>query len=258
MLSTASDLGYIASTLSLVRLLTRVDVNSNARSQAMFQRASQRFSSLIKEGEHPDALTLQGIILASAGDSRKAAQYFSAAIKAAAAAGDKATQYRPHPMSRAQLSDDPEPEALIQDQLEGGGGSDLEAPGLHKTGRSRRLYRWNWEASCYLGLGRCKLASGSRAAAEVAFRVVALELDHPEGYLELGKLQPPGAPERHAYLAKAAVSGEDAAAVLLGEMYVQAAEEAGLAKRQRSELRLLAAGWLEVAGQDEPARQLRR
>jgi hypothetical protein len=215
MFGTASDLAYEASTITLIRLLIGAPKDSKFVMSSLFQRAELRFKKILREGRNPDALTLQGMMLARDGGKHNEAEalaYFDRAI--AAAALDTTGKFAPLPLRpsrsgaagtdthfRQQIENKSWwlPAAVQHNEARMKAADDVahekkKADGrlLHETDQTQqprgRPFRWNWEATCHLGRGRLLLGKGDRAGAEAAFRVVAFELDNATGYLELGRM----------------------------------------------------------------------
>ncbi|KAG9237154.1 hypothetical protein BJ875DRAFT_370567 [Amylocarpus encephaloides] len=66
---------------------------------------------------------------------------------------------------------------------------------------------FNGAGDAYVNQGVILSSMGRKPEAETTFRKAALELDHPEGYLHMSKLQAPGSSDQKVYLLKAASSG---------------------------------------------------
>ncbi len=235
MLATACDLDYSPSTLSLVMLLLKTNPErlSKTLEQKMFQDAQIRFRRLVGQGSDPDALTLNGLLLATRGEDTSALQSFSKAIKAYEKSG-AALAPASEVAGLKEVTDDP--------------------VGEDEKDLSRRPFRWNWEASCYTGIGKILFRQGKLEEAQEAFRVAAEELDTAEGYFELAKLQPHDSLAREKYLTTAAISGNRYACLSLAELELEKAKESEEAKSHRRR----AGEWLSLAGEEQMARDVRR
>lgn len=235
MLATASDLGFTLSTLLLIRLMRQSDDTSKVSESTLFRNALARFQDIVRQRQDPDALTLQGLILADQGDSGKALASFDQALRIGSSHEPKGPIHQETTLGRS---------------LEADPGSD------HGTGESDpqpkvRPFRWSWEASCHIGRAKILLQQGRRDEAVAAMRIAALELDNMQGYFELAKMLPEDAPERVQYLQTAAVSGHLEACRLLGESEVQMAREPGRSKGDAQEHSLWASEWFSLAGDVE-------
>lgn len=220
MLGTASDLGYAQSTLTIVRLATLAKPGST--NSTMFRNAETRFKDLVRRGRDPDALTLQGVTVARAGDSELALRWLDEAVEAGRKTAAPALS--PEPDSESPKRDS---ESATEDAKD-----DTPVDYASPAPTEARPFRWSWELTCHIERGRALLRLGRRAEAEAAFRTAAHELDSPKGYLELAKILPANAPERRAYLLRAAVSAEREACGLLGELEQEDAALAAEATRK--------------------------
>lgn len=81
MLGTASDLGSESSTLLLIRLLSQSSSSDRLSKTPILVAALSRFRHILRKKQDPDALTLQGLILANEGDDGKALEFFSQAME---------------------------------------------------------------------------------------------------------------------------------------------------------------------------------
>lgn len=242
MLRSASELGYAPSTLTLVRVFTSMtgaNAGRAARSK-IFIEAERRFQQIVTKGADPDALTLQGLIIAKSGGrdrDGRALEAFERAEKAweaKAAAG--ASKKKPADAA-----------APPQDRGGGGGGED---PGPDEVSLpAPREPRWEWEISCVLGQAGILQRHGRAAEALALYRVAALELDNPVGFWNLSRLMggPRDAPERRTYLLKAAISGVADACRELGELEGMAAGREGLPRREREEHEKMSQEWFRLA-----------
>ena len=241
-LGTASDLSYSASSLTLMRLLSRASPEQASRllSQNAFRDAELRFKKLVSEGTDPDALTLQGILLAAKGDENSALRAFAKAVLA----------YEKKASSKTT--------AAVEHSV--GALSGESARPAEERRLAGRPFRWTWEASCYVGSGRILLKQGKLEEAREAFTVAAEELDTPEGYLELGKMLPKDDLAREVYLTTAAISGNKEASLSLGELSLQKAEELGTedkTAKAAKEHGKRAAEWFAIAGEQKRGEEAR-
>lgn len=244
MLRSASELGYDPSTLTLVRVFTSMS-GANAGKAAkskIFMEADKRFQQLVSRGADPDALTLQGLILAKSGvkdRNRRALEVFERAGKAWEAKKTAAGASR-HADAAAPTQDG-----------SGGGeeGSDPEEVSLPTP----REPRWEWEISCVLGQAGILQRQGRASEALALYRVAALELDNPVGFWNLSQLMggPRDSPERRTYLLKAAISGVTDACRELGELERMAAGREGLPRQKREEHEKMSQEWFRLADGDE-------
>lgn len=206
MLMSASSLGYTPSTLSLIRILTQAENLKVTERKDMFRDPMARFRRILQNGENPDALTLQGLLLVRQGHDTQALKHFDQAIKAA---------------SRK--------DSAGQESM----------PAVRKP-------RWAYEGSCYHQRGRILLKQGRREEAAAAFRVVALELNLAKGHLELAKLLPHDAPERETCLLKAAQASQFEACELLAHDAIGKAMDPGVPKAERDYAAKMAYEWALV------------
>lgn len=232
MLGTASDLGFAPSTLLLIRLMRQSEDSAKLTKSPLFTSAMARFRDIVRQKQDPDALTLQGLILADRDDNAKALECFDQAVQAGSRTSDLAVP------EEASLGADQEPAADAEHSS-----SELNV----------RPFRWSWEASCHIGRAKILLQRGRRKEAVNALRIAAMELDNPQGYVELAKLLPEDAPERDRYLRLAAVSGHTEACQLLGESEVEMATRPGQSKGDAREHSLWASEWFSLAGDSEKA-----
>lgn len=232
MLRSASELGFTPSTLTIVRIFQSMpeEAFQEASKRQLFLAADARFKDMIAEGVDPDALTLQGIILAKKGDAKKALVAFRRAATAWEVNGkrestDVADRFR----------DASEAEVAAEQQQE----YVLPAP---------RDPRWEWEVSCVLGQADILRRQGAVGEAEELYRVAALELDHPRAFLELAMVMggPCDSPERRTYLLKAAISGEPEACRELGKLEKMATSQKALSRKERAERDLISKEWFRL------------
>lgn len=215
-----------------------------------FIDADARFQALVSGGADPDALTLQGVILAGEGHSKRAMQMFrraedawkkkktheagAAAAAAAAATGAASTVGGEGTASRKPRATAPATAGQDDDYV-------LPPP---------RLPRWEWEVSCVLFQADILRAQGAISEAERLYRVAALELDNPRAFLQLAELLRGSArdgPERRAFVLKAAISGERDACREMGELEKAAAARTGLSSRERAERDRVSMEWFRLA-----------
>jgi tetratricopeptide (TPR) repeat protein len=232
MLQTASDLDYAPSTITVLRVILMMTKEGpeGTKYRSQFRGALDKLSHLVRAGENPDALTLQGLLRVRSANPVQALKAFDAAIDA----GDRADDaYAPVPTKQLNQPDSSSNKDVMSKQRE---------------------RRWMYEADCHVARGRILLQMGNREAALESFSVAALELDSPEGYLELGKNLPPGSPQRDEYLLKAAISGRFEACPLLSESETARSGKAGADKVLAEEHLRWAAEWallktIKVAGE---------
>ncbi|KAK7740581.1 hypothetical protein SLS53_005426 [Cytospora paraplurivora] len=269
MLRSASELGHDPSTLTLVRVLTSMsgDAAAKASRSRIFAEADRRFRQLVQGGADPDALTLQGIILARSGGedrARRALESFERAERAweartaAAAAVSTTSSSSSSSLSSSSSSSSP------QDSGSGAEKNDANSPedeGVLFDPEQIRLPpprepRWEWETSCFLGRAGILERQGRPDEAAALYRVAALELDNPTGFWKLAQLAgdgPRDSPERRTYLLKAAISGVAEACRELGELegIVAAGARGGLPAREREERAKMSREWFRLADGEE-------
>ncbi|CAN8097026.1 unnamed protein product [Discula destructiva] len=253
MLRSASELGYMPSTLTLVRIFRSMPphVFERASSTIMYRDANARFEKGLADGTDPNAFTLQGIIYAKTGDDAKAMAMFIQATKAwqKAGRGEKAPNGR---IKNKSNGEDTQKPAATAD------GDTIDGPSDAASNREFALPpprepRWEWEISSVLEQAKIFAKDPRTAAkAEKMFRVAALELDNPHGFLMLAKLMggPRDTPERRTYMLKAAISGEAEACREMGMLEKLAAAKTTNAK-ERAEHATLSKEWFRLAeGED--------
>ncbi|ROW12459.1 hypothetical protein VMCG_00480 [Cytospora schulzeri] len=241
MLRSASELGYAPSTLTLMRVFTSMSGGNAAKAakSKIFLEADKRFQQLVNRGTDPDALTLQGLILAKSGGkdrNRRALDVFERAGKA----------WEARTNAEASKSADMAPPS------HDGGGEKGPNPD-EVTLPPPREPRWEWEISCVLGQASILQRQDRAAEALALYRVAALELDNPVGFWNLAQLMggPRDAPERRTYLLKAAISGVTEACRELGGLEKMAAGKEGLSKDKREEHEKMSQEWFRLADGDE-------
>ncbi|KAL2201009.1 hypothetical protein P885DRAFT_65310 [Corynascus similis CBS 632.67] len=216
MLYTASSMGYKPSILTMMGLIARSSEVQYDRAQKSptWREVEARFKRLLLVEKDPDVFTLQGLFLLREGaDDKFALRYFDRAVEAA----------------RNMLGEEPEPIA------------GQKTPVVRKP-------RWTLENLCHKNRGAILLKQNRTDEARDAFRVLALELDFPDGYTELAKLLPHGAPKRETYLLKAAQAGNFEACRLLALDMADKAVEPDLPQADR----VLAAGLAREWAMIEP------
>ncbi|KAJ0109291.1 hypothetical protein J7T55_009623 [Diaporthe amygdali] len=248
MLRSASELGYDPSTLSLVRIFSSVPLGMQKKvaSSKIYIDANARFQKILRQGTDPDALTLQGIILAKSGvksQEKQALDLFRRAEKAwelkakSSAQGDHGAQAG----ATSHTSDTQSfniKKGAIPDYVS------LPEP---------RTPRWDWEVSWALEQGKILQRQDRHKEARALFRVAALELDNPQGFWQLACLMdvPQDSPERRTYLLKAAISGVQEACRELGLLEKMAAEKTGLGEKDRTDREMMSREWFRLAdGED--------
>lgn len=240
MLRTASELGHDPSTLTLVRLLWQLTVQGNQTKSAgiqgstMYRTAKARFDILLRDSQNPDALSLQGLMLAKQGDHDGALHHFRLASKVCASSqGAGASEPLSASSPPLQLEKSKDGDLLV-----------LPEP---------REPRWEWEISCTLGEADILKARGHRKQAKRLYRVAALELDDRRAFWELANLTegPRDSPERRTYLTKAAISGAVDACQELGAVEEMRAQETGITEREKEFRLLLSKEWLRLASGED-------
>lgn len=252
MLRSASELGYMPSTLSLVRIFTSMPSHmfDKAASTVMYREANARFQEAVKEGTDPNALTLQGIIHAKSMHGMKAMAMFGRA-KQAAMRQNPSVGEEGEPGAAGQ---GPQVAAATSQRVTRNEAVDAAAASREFTLPPPREPRWEWEVSCVLGQANLLARDMSTTAEAVKlFRVAALELDNPHGFFMLAKLMggPRDSAERRTYLLKAAVSGDTEACRELGQLEKLAAASSDLSQKERDEHEMLSKEWSRLAdGED--------
>lgn len=238
MLRSASELGYDPSTLTLVRIFSSVPaaMQKKAAASKMFTDADARFQRLLKNGTDPDALTLQGMILAkqgTQGHDRLALDSFRRAEKA------WETKAQPSASQRASGSQSFSVEKA----------ADPDYVSLPEP----REPRWEWEVTWALEQAKILQKQKRTEEARDLYRVAALELDNPQGFWNLSCLMggPQDSPERRTYLLKAAISGVQEACRELGVLEKMAAEREGLTDKDKADREMMSQEWFRLAdGED--------
>ncbi|KAL2156420.1 hypothetical protein VTH82DRAFT_1165 [Thermothelomyces myriococcoides] len=210
-------MGYSPSILTLMGLLARSGENFYTKAQASpsWREVDARFKRLLQTEKNPDAFTLQGLLLLREGKGDAfALRYFDRAIEAA------------RDMPGAQ----PEP-------------AGREAPSIREP-------RWTLEPFCHRNRGALLLKQNRRDEAMAAFRILALELDLPDGYAELAKMLPPHTKERETYLLKAAQGGNFEACELLALHMADKAASSDHLHSDRSAAAALAREWAMIIPDD--------
>ncbi|KUI59561.1 hypothetical protein VP1G_06785 [Cytospora mali] len=261
MLRSASELGYTPSTLTLVRIFTSMsgDMAAKAAKSKIYIEADKRFQQLLNKGTDPDALTLQGLILAKSGGkdrSRRALEAFERAEKAwevrAGAEGSK-------PADSGETSSSSSSSSSSSQDTSGGTPNSVsaraEGPGAEEEVSlpPPREPRWEWEISSVLGRAGILQKQGRADEAVALYRLAALELDNPTGFWNLAQLVegPRDSPERRTYLLKAATSGITAACRELGALEKMVAEREGLSREKREEREKMSREWFRLADGEE-------
>lgn len=252
----ASELGYMPSTLTLVRIFESMPTESFqqvSRTQ-LFLAADARFKDIVREGADPDALTLRGIILAKNGDAKRALAAFRRATEAW-----ETNQKRGSASVAGQVGGDKDSgketrgsEAVpghIADRPSDDSGAEVAAGQQEYVLPAPREPRWEWEVSCILGQADILRDRGTFGEAEGLYRVAALELDHPRAFFQLAMMMggPRDSPERSTYLLKAATSGESEACRELGRLEKMAAAGKDLSNKERAERDMISKEWFHLA-----------
>ena len=214
MLLTASNLGYVPSTLTTMGIGAQSNRLPNFSKSPAWRVFDTHFKRLLRTENNPDVFTLQGLLLQHQGQADSyVMSFFDKAIQAAGST----------PLSTA---DQPTP--VKQD-----------TPAVRKP-------RWTYEKLCHLGRGRLLLKSSRTEEALAAFKIAALELDHPDGYVELVKLLPQDAPERETYLLMAAQANNFEACRLLALHMADRAADPALPRDERVRASKMAHEWAAV------------
>lgn len=238
MLRSASELGYDPSTLTLIRIFSSVPaaMQKKAAASKMFIDADARFQRLLKKGTDPDALTLQGMILAKQGNQsheRLALDSFRKAEKAWEAKAQSSATPRASSSQSFSVEKAADPDYVS-----------LPEP---------REPRWEWEVTWALGQAKILQKQKRTEEARDLYHVAALELDNPQGFWNLSCLMdgPRDSPERRTYLLKAAISGVQEACRELGVLEKMAAEREGLAEKDKANREMMSQEWFRLAdGED--------
>lgn len=218
----ASELGYEPSTVSLARIV--MGMPPRAAEHTIFRDALKRLEDIVQKGTNPDALTVRGLMYAKDGNTKKALTAFQQATAAWDRENPGHEQYQ-----QVHTTNNGEEEAEFR----------LPQP---------RRPKWEWEARCMLGQGAILLQEDKVDEAKKLFEVAALELDHPEAFEMLAKLEGEvDTPRRRTYLLKAAVSGQVEACRLLGDLEKTASTRPDISKSQRRDHELLSQEWHRLA-----------
>lgn len=253
----ASELGYTASTLTLVRVFRSMPAaafEERASRSKLFVAADARFRDILKEGTDPDALTLQGIIYAKYGDAKRALAMFRRALQAWEATNQGTGSADDREVSKSgSARNAPAVLAAVSSQdmngSEDSSGGAVAAEDEECILPPPREPRWEWEVSCMLGQADALRDQGETKQAKQLYRMAALELDNARAFLQLARLMggPRDSPTRRAYLLKAAISGELEACREMGELEKLVAAKHGLSERERTEHNLLSKEWFRLA-----------
>ncbi|KAJ4420610.1 hypothetical protein N0V82_004278 [Gnomoniopsis sp. IMI 355080] len=257
MLRSASELGYVPSTLSLVRTFRSMPPHmfDRAANSLMYREANARFQKVVQAGTDPDALTLQGLIHARSVDEGKD-------VKALAAFNQATLAWQKRQHEKGNLDEETEAvapgkgiQAAVATSKSVSNSEAVDAPaGREFVLPPPRKPRWDWEVSCVLEQAYIlERTQGTTAEALRLFRVAALELDNPFGFLMLAKLMdgPRNSPERRTYLLKAAISGVPEACREIGELEALDAARQDLSQNERAEHHKLSKEWFRLAeGED--------
>ncbi|ROW14926.1 hypothetical protein VPNG_03310 [Cytospora leucostoma] len=265
MLRSASELGYGPSTLTLMRVFTSMsgDAAAKASKSRIFTEADRRFQQIVSRGADPDALTLQGIILAKSGAkdrARRALESFEKAERAWEASAAVSTSSSSSSSSSQDGSSGSGTKKPDPNTPEDEGASSFDPQQIRLP--PPREPRWEWETSCVLGRAGILERQGRPGEAAALYRVAALELDNPTGFWKLAQLARAAGdgdggrrdtPERRTYLLKAAISGVAEACRELGELeaIVAAGGRGGLSAREREEREKMSREWFRLADGEE-------
>lgn len=234
-LRSASELGYAPSTVTLVRFLhamRRRPGYDKIQQSILFRSAHASFDRVLKTREDPNAFSLQGSIRLEEGHGDHALRFFREAKKVWAE--------RPDTKSAPPLPTT----AVPQVQVSTDGEVVFPTP---------RAPKWEWEVVSVLGEADIHKVRGQLQKARNLYRVAALELDHPRGFLELARLTngPRDAVLRRAYLLKAAVSGSVEACRELGGVEETRAQEKGITEREKETRLLMSKEWIRLANGED-------
>jgi hypothetical protein len=212
MLIAASSLGYAPSTLTVMGLVAQSGRQPDFAKSPAWRVFDTSFKRLLRTENNPDVFTLQGVLLHRQGQADNyVMSLFDKAIQAAAS---------------SPLSTPTQPEPKKQ------GNAAIRKP------------RWTYETLCHLERGHLLLKSNRTEEALAAFKIAALELDHPDGYVELVKLLPQDAPERETHLLMAAQAGNFEACRLLALHMADRAADPALPRDERVRSSKLAREWV--------------
>lgn len=211
-------------------------MQKKAAASKMFTDADARFQRLLKNGTDPDALTLQGMILAKQGTQSHDRLALDSFRKAEKAWGAKAQSSAP-------------PRASGSHNFSVEKTADPDYVSLPEP----REPRWEWEVTWALEQAKILQKQKHTEEARDLYRVAALELDNPQGFWNLSCLMdgPRDSPERRTYLLKAAISGVQEACRELGVLEKMAAEREGLTDKDRADREMMSKEWFRLAdGED--------
>ncbi|KAL2164179.1 hypothetical protein VTH06DRAFT_3393 [Thermothelomyces fergusii] len=218
MLFTASSMNYTPSILTLMgmHVCLRDSRDGKGKMPQSWREVDARFKRLLQTEKNPDAFTLHGLSLLREGKGDAfALRYFDKAIEAAR---DLPGGARPGPAERG-------------------------APTVREP-------RWTLEASCHRMRGAILLRQNRRQEAVDAFKILALELDHADGYAQLVRLLPLDPEERETYLLKAAQGGSFEACGLLALHMADKAAGSDLPPGERVVAAGLAREWALIEPDD--------
>ncbi|KAK3990220.1 hypothetical protein QBC44DRAFT_239723 [Cladorrhinum sp. PSN332] len=236
MMATASSLSYQPSTLTLMRLFLILNQQRKVRNPRFAKIAlstEAQFKQLARTETNPDILTIQGLLAKRDGRDDAALRFFTEAINM----GERNAGNPPRPTGF--LMDLVSPDRLSDD-------SERDNPRLREP-------RWHFEVVCRQMRALLLLKKGDDAAALESFVINAVELDSPDAYVGLAKLDPLKSAEANRFwLTKAAQTGHPEATRLLVKEYLMQLEEAEKspspqAKKDAPEIRLIW-GWVKIAG----------
>ena len=221
MLITASSLGYEPSTLTVMGLIVQSGRLPDFAKSPAWRLFDTGFKRLLRTENSPDVFTVQGVLLQRQGQADNyVMSFFDKAIQSASII----------PLSTA---DQPEPKN-------------------HGTPAVRKP-RWTYETLCHLGRGNLLLKHNRTEKALAAFKIAALELGHPDGYVGLAKLLPQDAPERETHLLMAAQAGNFEACRLLALLMADRAADPALPRDERVRASKMAHEWAAI----EPDAEMR-
>ncbi|KAJ3567035.1 hypothetical protein NPX13_g6914 [Xylaria arbuscula] len=252
-LHTLSGLGYVPSTLTMVRMALVRDLLG----EPQFEPAMEEFERILErigdgssdttyngsEDDYAaDACTLCAIIYERENTREadvKALRWFRRAYELGHQATTSTTG-----------------QALSSSSSSSSEGKEVPASTGKKTESKNSTIpfdpRWQWKVSFALGVGRIRMRRGDLDKARDMFAMASSELDNADGYLAMADvLEKMGQADTDDYieaLEKAAISGKNEAARKLGIREWDRAAEEGLSKWEKRKRQVVAEEWMAVAG----------
>ncbi|KAK3295639.1 uncharacterized protein B0H64DRAFT_395836 [Chaetomium fimeti] len=219
MLFVASNMGYIPSTITAMGIVTQSGKQPDFAKSKTWRALETNFKRLLRTENNPDVFTVQGLVLLHQGQPDSyVLSFFDKAIQAAGGTSPR-------------TADQPGP-------------GEQGIPAIRKP-------RWTYENFCHLERGRLLLKRNRTEEAVASFKTAALELDHPDGYVELAKLLPDDAPERETYLLMAAQTGNFEACRLLALYMADKAADPALPRDDRAHAGKMAREWAMIGPDPE-------